>query len=87
MQVQVTVMIHRMVDRKEGGGGNMIICFIELVCGQRHRSEVAKLPRDCPTKNSNNHTHTKYQAHPLTKDGIYRSCTIWASNIHYVTHF
>ena len=21
----------------------MIICFIELVCGQRHRSEVAKL--------------------------------------------
>ena len=22
----------------------MIICFIELVCGQRHRSEVAKLP-------------------------------------------
>ena len=35
--------------------------------------EVAKLPRDCPTKKSNNHTHTKYQAHPLTKDGIYRS--------------
>ena len=25
------------------GGGSMIICFIELVCGQRHRSEVAKL--------------------------------------------
>ena len=60
-----------------------------------HRTELlteaqvrgSKATERLSNKKSNNHTHTQKQAHPLTKDGIYKSCTIWASNIHYITHF